>query len=632
MLSLILAATTQIAKFVDTDLDGLYDRWETDGFGPIRPAEHGCKPGRSDVFIVFRMRSGMTQAKIQPTIDRLKKFYAELPYTNPDGSNGLNMIAIVPEPMAKEFDGKDYKQLYEQGMPEEWRGLAHGILVDDSPGGGGQCNRPDWCGTGYNWMTMAHEVGHQFGLPHDPLGAKTGSPFHPSLMNYDYSYQLGGKGEAIQYSPGKFINMRMKESDLNEVVSYPLEELQFLASRPYYFKMQKVGDRKTAIDWNRNGVFGEKHVRADVNDGYSATYRGQVKLEFAAGATALASLGSTLVAIYPDLPKREDFKTFAHRALSQDIAGKLQVQLIEGGKPGPQQTIVESGVTGDLTAVSFGNTIWVSYPTLMGYSIKKFQRSGSLLKETLVTQFPAQDAQPTLVALPDSVVALVWNEKTQSVSLKPLSREAGEQMLEGLESQYPVGAVWNSKKRCLAVVTPVKQGEKSGRLKINHLRQTDGKWKLFETIWVEGEKGTAATSWRPQVLFDASKDRGPDGAYMIFIKGGYADPHHGGLNYLCRQIADKTMSEGWRTKMLGNEWANTRSVCGVTSYLGDVAYAVRWHAGVGGAEDARLTVSLRASGIENEWLTDFDEVAFVLKTGLARSLQNVRNEQWKPKK
>ncbi|MEQ1934318.1 MAG: hypothetical protein ABL962_10645, partial [Fimbriimonadaceae bacterium] len=389
----------------------------------------------------------------------------------------------------------------------------------------------------------------------------------------------------------------------------------------------------TAIDWNRNGVFGEKGVRADINDGYSATYRSQVKLEFAAGATALAALGSTLVVVYPDLPKREDYKEFEHRALSKERIGKLQVQLIENGKPGPPQTIVESEVAGDPTAATFGNTVWVSYPTVTGYSFKSLRKVGSLLKETTTVNHLDADSQPTLVALPDSLAVLVWSEKTQAVSLKVLTGEPQpDQLLEAVTSQYPVGATWNSKKKCLAVVTPVKQGDKPGRLKINHLRKSNGQWTVFETIWVEGDKGTAATSWRPQVIFDPSKDRGPEGAYMVFIKGGYADPHQGGLNYLCRQIADKTLGDGWRTKMLGNEWANTRSVCGVTNYKGDIAYAVRWHAGKGGNEDARLTVSLRASGIENEWLTDFDEVGYVFKTGLARSLQNVRDEQWRPKR
>ncbi|MEQ1822030.1 MAG: M12 family metallo-peptidase [Fimbriimonadaceae bacterium] len=627
MLAFLLTTTLQSPKFVDSDLDGLYDRWETEGFGPIRPSVHGCNPKRADVFIIFRMRAGMTQAKIQPTIDRVKEFYADLPFTNPDGSKGLNMIPIVPEPMSKEHNAKDYKQLYKEGMPEEWRGLAHGILVDDSPGGGGQCNRPDWCGTGYNWMTMVHEVGHQFGLPHDPMGARTGSPFHPSLMNYDYSYQLGGKGEAIQYSPGKFSSMRMKENDLNETVPFSLEDLQFLASRPYYFKLQKLDEKRTAIDWNRNGIFGEKHIRADVNDGYSASYRGQVKLEFAAGATALAALGPTLFAIYPDLPKRDDYKEYAFRALTRDKSGKLQVQAIQNGKAMPQQTLVDSGVAGDPTAISVGDTIWVSYPTTKGYAIQAFRQTGSQLSETKFLSEADPDAQPTLVAMPNSVALLIWNEKSMRVSLKSISEASSPaQVIDGLESQYPVGAVWNATKQCLAIVTALKQGEKSGRLKINHLRNMGGKWKIFESFWVEGEKGSAATSWRPQVLLS------PDAGYMIFLKGSYADPHQGGLNYLCRQIADKTMSDGWRTKMLGNEWANTRSVCGVTNYQGDIAYAVRWHAGVGGAEDARLSVSLRASGIENEWLTDFDEVGYIFKTGLASSLQSVRDEQWKPKK
>lgn len=627
-----LVSLTPSARYADTDNDGLLDVWESDGFGPIDPKVHGCSPSRPDVFILFRIRSTMNQAKIQPTIDRMKRFYAELPYKNADGSTGLNMIAIVPPPMPADTDKKGYIELYHQAMPEEWRGLAHGILVDDHPGGGGQANRPDWCGTGYNWMTMLHELGHQFGLPHEPVGARTGSPFHPSMMNYDYSYQLGGKGEAIQFSTGKFLPMRMKETALNERVPFPQEEVAFLSSRPYYFKTKKIDDKMTAIDWNRNGVFGEKRVRADVNDGYAAGYRGSVRLEFSCGSSALAAMGSTLVVAYPDLSKPEDYKTWAFHSLSREKPGKLQVQLVDDGKAGKAQTIVAEGVCGDPTAVADGKLLWVSHPTSTGYSVHRFRKKGVMVKSVASQSYPVGKVQPTLVHTPQGVLALVWDETSQSVSVQTLSGEGTQDSLPQVTSQFPVGAVWNSKKKCLAVVTPVQQGDKKGRVRINHLRHENGAWKLLEQIWVEGEKGGAATSWRPQIIFDASKDRGPEGAYNIYMKGGYADPHQGGLNYLCRQIADKSIGDGWRVKMIGNEWANSRSACAVTPYKGDIAYAARWHAGVGGAEDGRLGVALRASGVEDEWLTDFDEVGFIFKQGLRDSLRAVQIEQWRRRK
>jgi hypothetical protein len=629
-------------RFKDTDNDGLPDIWETDGFGPIDPKIHGCSPNHADVFIVLRIRSTMKPEKIQPTLDRMKKFYAALNHKNPDGTTGLNMIPIVI-PMPVDTDKKGYTQLYGEGMPPEWRGLAHGVLVDDTPGGGGQCNRPDWCGTGNNWMTMLHELGHQYGLPHEPMGARTNSPFHPSMMNYDYSYQLGGKGDAIQFSTGKFIPMRMKETDLNEVVPFPIADLQYLTSRPYYFKLQKIDEQRTAVDWNRNGIFGEKHVRADINDGYSAGYGRAVGLEFAAGATTLAAMGKTLAVVYPDLMKPEDYKTYALRALDRTTTGRLQIQLIENAKASKAAVLVDSGVAGDPTAVYADKQLWVSYPTATGYAIRSFRFKGGLAEPRVTIDRPDGGVQPTLVNTPEGLLVLITDEKTGAVRLSwvkgmrpltpnSLSLAGGEgALLDGVTSEYPVGAVWNTKKKCLAICTPVKQGEKNGRLLIHHLTYQKGKWTQTEQIWVEGEKGTAATSWRPQIVFDASKDRGPEGAYNIFIKGGYPDPNQAGLNYQCKQIGDKTLGDGWRIKMMGNEWSNSRSVCGVTPYLGDIAYAVRWYAGTGGNEDARLSVCLGASGIENEWLTDFDEVGFIFDHGLADSLRSVQNEQWKPK-
>jgi len=627
MLSLIagLAMVQNPSRYIDSDNDGLLDYWETEGFGPIDPKVHGCSPRRPDVFIVFRIRSTMTQAKIQPTIDRVKKFFADLPYTNPDGSKGLNMIPIVPPPMPKETDGKGYNQLYEQAMPVEWRGLAHGILVDDHPGGGGQANRPDWCGTGYNWPTMVHELGHQFGLPHDPRGARTGSPFHSSLMNYDYSYQLGGDANAIRYSDGRFAKLRMKETALNETLPFPAAELEFLSKRPYYFKVKALGEFVTAVDWNRNGIYGESGVRADINDGYSAALRGNVRLERSAGAPAMTAFGNGLLVVYPELEEAEKTKGFDSHCLTQEKTGRIRAQLIVKGKAEKPVTLVEKGVTGDISVAAFKGKLFVAYPGIEGTVIRGFSKD---LKQTeMSSQTASQPTVPTLVVAPNRLLAVIW---TADQKLRVSGASLGEQLpLEGVESTQPVGAAWNTNKNCLAVATVEKQGEKSGRIRIHHARQEGKAWKVFESMWVEGEKGNAATSNRPQLIYDAGRDRGPEGAYNVYVKGNYKEPNQAGLNYVCRQIADPDLGGGWRVKMMGNEWAFSRSVCAVAQFNGDIAYAYRWS---GGDEDGRVLVSLRASGVEDEYVTDFDEVGFIFKHGLKDSLRSVQREQWVRKK
>jgi hypothetical protein len=617
-----LVASQAPGGFADTDHDGLLDIWETVGIGPLNPQELGCKPNHTDVIIVFRIRSMMTQATIQPTIDRLKKYFAGLPNKNLDGTTGVNMIAIVPPPMPKETDGKGYIELYNEGMPAEWRGLAHGVLIDNSPGGGGQSNRPDWCGCGYNWHTMAHELGHQFGLPHEPRGASTGSPFHPSMMNYDYSYQLNGKGEDISYSAGKFIKMSMKETDLNEVVPYPIADLAFLSNRPYFFKLKKLSETTTAIDWNRNGIFGENHVRADVNDGYSAAYRDTIALGRTAGAASLASMGKSLAVVFPDFPKAEGYDKYEAAMLSPEKPGNLKVQVITDHKAGSIQKLAENGVAGDPSVLYTHQRLLVGYPTAKGYMIKSFKNHENTFEEVAADQFGVAGEVPTLVDSPTGPIVLVWNPTTQKSRVTNLQ---GDQTLplDGFDSTHAVGGVWNTIRNCLSVVATVNQDKKTNRIRIFNFKNDGQQWKFLDAIWVEGENGGAAASSRCQVIFDDTRDRGPNGGYNVYFKGNYPDPNQSGLNYLCRQIEDKSIGDGWRLRMMGNEWANTRSVCGVAKHDGDIAFAMSFSWG-----NFPLNVSLKASGIEDSLLTDFDEIGYVTQEGFADSIRWVQNEQW----
>ena len=107
-------------------------------------------------------------------------------------------------------------------------------------------------------------------------------------------HQLGGNGEQVIYSDGKFESLKMKETSLNEVVKFPIQDLDFLSKHPYYFKLTKLSEHETSVDWNRNGIAGEKGVRADINDGYSVAIRDSTRGDRSAGAPSLAAIGESV--------------------------------------------------------------------------------------------------------------------------------------------------------------------------------------------------------------------------------------------------------------------------------------------------------------------------------------------------
>ncbi|MCE9558865.1 MAG: zinc-dependent metalloprotease [Armatimonadetes bacterium] len=615
MLSLIALANIFNSDFADSDHDGLLDKWEINGFGPLNPKTMGCKPDHADIVIVYCLRSNMTQAKIQPTIDRMKKFYASMPYKNPDGTIGLNLIPIVTAPNPADTDKINYPEMYERAFPLEWRGLAHGAMVDSNPNGGGQSNRPDWAGLGTHWATFVHEVGHQLGLPHDPLGAKTGSPYHRSLMNYDYSYQLGGNGEAIIFSDGKFASLKMKETDLNERIPFPLADLDFLAKRPYFFAMKAVDAKHTDVDWNRNGIFGQNHVRADINDGYSIGLPSTINLEKVGGAPSMVALGNKLIVL-----EAVGTGKMADASLSKASQGKLQVQIVEKGQAGKPIEIASSGICGDISAVEYRGSIFVSYATETGLIALEFKLKGGQLVLQSRSTLKGENLVPTLVVTDNGVGVLVWNSVSKAINYyyyQKIKLADGKSL--GLESQQPVGAVWNPKRKSLAVASVVNQTKLDGCIKITHF---DKDLKASEPLWVGNDHGGSRTSGRPILLVDSSRDGGKLGSYTVYVKGFYDTANQPGLNFSCRQISE---GEGWRIKMMGNEWANSRSVCAVTPYMKDVAYAYRWFSG---DADNSIWLTLKASGIEDKVVTDFDEVKFIFEHGLQNSLHEVQKEQW----
>lgn len=79
-------------------------------------------------------------------------------------------------------------------------------------------------------------------------------------------------------------------------------------------------------------------------------------------------------------------------------------------------------------------------------------------------------------------------------------------------------------------------------------------------------------------------------------------------------------------RLMGNEWATTRTAPSATLYGGDIAYGWRinemfpkdWHV------RNRNAVHTGASGQTEKNITDFDDVTFVVTKGLRDSLAAVR--------
>ncbi|MBX3111207.1 MAG: hypothetical protein KF857_04295 [Fimbriimonadaceae bacterium] len=606
------AALTQAvdSPWADRDGDGLCDSWETKGFGPLDPKSAGCKPDHADLVIVFRPRPGLTPEKLQPTIDRLTRFYAEMPHQNPDGKPGLHLVPVVLPPLDAKFNNRSYAQLYDEAMPEEWRGLGHGVLVENSPGGGGQANRPDWCGTGYNSWTIVHEVGHQLGLPHEPKSTGVGSPLHTSLMNYDYLYQFDGSPDKVHFSTGRFASLRLKMTDLDEVLPFPYADLEYLSKRPGHYTVKKIDETHTAVDWNRNGVVGEHHVRANIDDGYSVGIRGLVKGPKVSGSPAVAAWGGGLYNAVPEGGSGDKYSP-----TPEDLA-RLAVYRVEpDGKFNRVYQGPPDDVASDVSALGDAKSLWLAHQTPKGWKLTTLTHGPGDTVQVANRRFD-EAGEPVLAMVKGRVSAVVRGKGGELTVVDLRDRAAKPQSL-GLTSLAPAGVAWRQDKDRLAVVTVEDHGVITGVMVVHELARSGDGWKeVGKPLTVGGEKTPARCTGRPVLLVE-------DGQYQVYCKGHKDKAGDPGLNYLCRQIAT---GSGWWTKMMGNEWAFSRSVGGVCRFGGDIVYAYRWH---GGPEDNTVWLHRHGSGIHDGVVTDFDEVSYIFEQGLRDSLRAVQNEQWK---
>lgn len=612
--------------------DGLLDGWKLYGYRGLDLKAMGCKPGEADVVCLISRFDGVKPETLDAGIKRIESFYTGLPCKNADGTTGIHFHPLLIDPIKGDDERHAWQSNRAKYLPEKWRGIVHWMQV--TPGGGGQSNELSdggTCGQNALWAVFVHEFGHQLGLNHEGFSPGYASPIYTSLMNYTYSYRFNDSLENVHYSDGSFSSLKLREDDLDETLPFPMEKVSFLGKGPYHFPLKDDGD-KTLVDWNRNGIFGEKHVKASITYAYSISGgtrddlgRSRLKtapwlLEHRGDAYLLYGMND----LHPD--KAVD------PTISPDRPGRLVIRRLlssrtDRRKKWEPETVIESGgLAGDPVATSYDGKILVAYPTQDGVVSRWVweTRDGyQMSSPTVLDGDPS--LTPTIGVYQSRAYVFLTNPVDGKVSYRIFERGTLLPEAKTLEfpSTNPVGLCTDTKTG--EAIMALAQDQPEGRTHRWQYRRltarTDGTLvQASGPFWVEGEKGGSRGTGRMIVLFDASKDAGPKGRVTIIAKGLTDEKTPWSCCYMAHEIADPNFHGGWLVKRYYDEWTQSRSAPAACWFDGDMLYAYRWVDGGQGEGDNILHVAYRGTGLQRATLTDFDDISYVRGFGLANSI------------
>jgi len=651
LLHLTRRADDTDSGFVSSSDDGLLDVWKT---GKVKPggldlAALGCKVGHYDVIVELTRIENVPEDLLHREMERVVRYYASLPVTNPDGTHGIALHPIYLPTASLQDGAMPWWDLGAKYHAATHRGITHWMGVYNAGGGqSGQMDDRGSCGSHALYATFLHEFGHQLGLDHTGFWGPSGCPIYPSLMNYAYSYQLNGDPNAIGYSDGRLAGLKFDERRLSERLPLPMEKVAFLAGPPYHFRLKPSEDGKsTLIDWNWNGVFGEENIAADINYGYSTTgglrhtigktYIAPVLTTFGSGRqTHLLLLGGHLS---PGAPLPEASAAAPKPSLAPDQPGSLYVRLWQGERPdadgpkwGPERDLESGGVLGDASAATLAGTAWVAYPTAAGVTLRSItpDAKGTPQIGAAETIPDTQGLQPTLAAFAGRLALLLWQNETTPVRLRFLIPEGeklrvGPEQALGFTSKAPVGAVEGGieeGKPSLWIGLSQDQDEKRPRRwQIRRFTlEREGALRQASQEWVGGEAGSQRGANRPLLLWEPNRAFGPQGQLYVLSNGMFGKESPWACHYISMRVADKTIGGGWLERRYYDEWTQSRSAPAACFFRGEMIFAARWFGNVHGTENDNLFVAFHGRGIESEPMGDFDDIGFIHTIGLSHSI------------
>ncbi|MCX7799874.1 MAG: hypothetical protein N2109_05975 [Fimbriimonadales bacterium] len=585
----------------DTDGDGLLDGWEARGFRGLDLAALGCDPRLPDLVCYLAPFEGTDRPMQEREIRRAAELY---------GRYGIRLHPVWQDPVPRAEQQLPWWEIRDRRLPMAHRGIAHWMQL--TAGGGGQSGMLDdggGCGGGEGtlWATFAHELGHQVGLDHSGFWQPAWCPIYPSLMNYAYAYGFEDSRDRIQFSRGELGNLVLRETALDEVLPLPLEKVAFLAKGPYRFNLKADGER-TLIDWNWNGVFGERRVRADVNYGYSTSAGVRQHVGKAAGSPWLITRG-----------KNAWMLALQTSPLDGTQPGVIGLRRLGEGRRWSEPLAVAAGAIGDPAGVAAEGKLLIVFPTANGPQWLWLKESGEAIGAPRPMGGDADDV-PTVALVKGRVFAALWSASSKEATLWTLDGSWRRLPGGSLKSNSPVTLCEDTRAGHLLLgFLADLGGQLQGRWAVQRwMLQRSGALVQGPTVFVEGERGGARGVGRPTILFDGSKAAGREGRIYFFGRGGEWGNERS-VCFVAHQIADRNKSDGWLVKMLYDEWTTSRSSPHAAWWDGDILYAYRW-ADDRPERDGEIHVGYRGTGIEEEPMGDFDDIGFVKSFGLRHSI------------
>ncbi len=634
--------------------DGLLDDWKT---GSVRPGgldlkALGCRVGRRDLIVEVERFDSVNFDLLKAGVSITTRRFAQAHVANPDGSRGIALHVIYREPTPHEQFDLVAKTLYEQYPPRAHRGVVHtmfcgpfgaALMMSDKGGFGTSTEVHDM---------MSHELGHELGLNHD--GYQThNSPIYPSLMSY--TYQNITDGHDSRYSDGSLRSLLLNERKLSERLPVPFDRVRFLANDPYYYPLRAAGS-STLVDWNRNGIFGEAGVLADINySHFTDIGRRRYEVGSSESGPALATVGdgpAQRLLLFSgrargNLPRPAPDAPASAASLGPERPGAIVVRVWLGddrdrdGERWSAETLVEAnGVIGDPAAVSGRNAIWVAYATTAGARVRRVtlgrQADATPRVGEAVPIEQSNGAEPSLSAVGDGLALFLWRGPGRPVGVRRLAPtiaglETGPELELPIDSVAPVAAAAGPNRGGRPTVWVASIGgpePRQPRVTVHHYVSEGGGRARFLEIGRNLVDGSFARRpmtllWRPEHGLDAT------GRIYLFAGGQYfLQPCR--IQAVDTPWAEQTVSinvrngpvDGWlHRRYYAPGDFDSRSAPGACWFRDDIAYANRLHSPQPDRND-RLLLGFTATGAYDT-MTDFDDYAFIAEIGLCHSLSMV---------
>ncbi|HZT43383.1 MAG TPA: FG-GAP-like repeat-containing protein [Chthonomonadaceae bacterium] len=607
-----------------TSHDGLLDGWKVHGFDGIDLKTMGCSPLHKDVLV---MNLPYDSVPIDPMEKYMREqvvpFFADLPYTNLDGTKGFALHWITERPAlpAKANEGKSWEQIAGETFPPDKIGLYHWMLIGGMGGGGQSDQLADSGSTGM--ASWCHEFGHQLGLSHSGKW-DAWSPTYTSLMNYSYSYQFEGDRKKIHFSTGDLASLVLNESHLPGEVPFPEEKLAFLAGPPYHFHLKPAGPNATYVDWGWTGDFSAHKVKANITYGYGVS--GGERLQpsgkqsfhydgpFELMTDYQASLAEHRGKLYMVTANRGPVDPKAPRPKS---AG-LVIQTYLGKHAWTAPATISSGVTNDPYAASDGRTFYVFYPTADGVMVRFGQ------PDALGPAQPVPDSNGAYASAVDwkgTLLLFLYKGPDENIVYRTVRENKFGPVVDlGIRSTIPPGPAVDTLHDQLLLGTAGVLGKQAYRWQLRRFAwDTKGGFKEVSRTWVGGEKSGWAGNRRPALLFNPRREYGPQGR-IYWIAAGLAQPLTTPTAFfLAQTIGYKDVNDGWLLWRYYDEWTNTRSGIGAAWYDKDIVLATTWASGTAGG-DGGVFCAYNGTAIGNVNMGDFDDIALMANYGMERSI------------